>query len=182
MRFQDRTEAGRRLAAELGRFRGGRTVVLGLARGGVPVGREVARALGAPLEPMAVLPLGVPESPDFALGAIAEGGGAYVDPDALLEAGLRDADVEAIAEREGAELARRARLYRAGRPLPDLAGATVLVVDDGVATGATARAAARAARKAGAARVVLAAPVVAAARVADLRADFDEVVAVAYPD
>ncbi len=182
MRFPDRAEAGRRLADELARFRGDRTVVLGLTRGGVPVAREVARALAAPLEPMVVLRLGAPESPDFELGAVAEGGGAYVDPDALLEAGLRDADVEAIAEREGVELARRIRLYRGGRPLPDLSGATALVVDDGVATGATARAAARAARKAGAARVVLAAPVVAGDRVSDLRADFDEVVALELPD
>ncbi len=182
MRFPDRTAAGRLLAGQLARFRGERAVVLGLTRGGVPVALEVARALSAPLEPMVVLPLGVPAATDFELGAIAEGGGAYVDPDALLEAGLRDADVEAIAERAGTELARRIRLYRGGRPLPDLAGATALVVDEGVATGATARAAARAARKAGAARVVLAAPVIAADRVADLRADFDEVVAVEYPD
>ncbi|HEX9050437.1 MAG TPA: phosphoribosyltransferase family protein [Anaeromyxobacter sp.] len=182
MRFRDRTEAGRQLARELERFRGARTVVLGLVRGGVLVAREVARALAAPLEPMVALPLCASESPDFELGAIAEGGGAYVDPDALLEAGLRDADVEAIAEREGAELARRVRLYRGGHPLRELAGATVLVVDDAVATGATARAAARAARKAGAARVVLAAPVIAGDRVAELRADFDEVVALESPD
>ncbi len=170
------------LAERLQAFRGERAVVLGLARGGIPVAQEVARAIGAPLEAMVVLPLAAAEAPDFELGAIAEGGGAYVDPDALLEAGLRDDDVEAIAEREGRELARRVRSYRGGRPPRDLAGATAIVVDDGVAKGATQRAAARAARRAGATQVVLAAPVVAAERVPDLRADFDEVVAIELPD
>jgi len=181
MRFRDRIEAGRMLADRLG-ARGERPVVLGLTRGGVPVAAEVAAALGAPLEPMVVRKLGAPACPEFAIGAIAEGGAAYLSPDALLEAGLRDEDVEAIADREGAELARRVRLYRAGRPFPDLRGRTAIVVDDGVATGATARAAARSARKAGAARVVLAAPVIAAASVPALREEFDEVVAVETPD
>jgi putative phosphoribosyl transferase len=181
MTFRDRAEAGRLLAGRLERLRDARPVVLGLTRGGVPVALEVARALDAPLEPMVVRKLGAPESPEYALGAIAEGGAAYVSPEALLEVGLRDADVEAIAEREGAELARLVRLYRGGRPFPDLRGRAALVVDDGVATGATARAAARAARRAGAARVVLAAPVVAAESVPGLRQDFDDVVAVELP-
>ena len=182
MRFRDRTEAGRLLAERLAGYRDAHPVVLGLTRGGVPVAVEVARALGAPVEAMVVRKLGAPDSPEYAIGAIAEGGAAYVNPEALLEVGLRDEDVDAIAEREGAELARRVRLYRGDRPFPDLRGRTALVVDDGVATGATARAAARAARGAGAARVVLAAPVIAAQSVPDLRRDFDEVVAVDLPD
>jgi putative phosphoribosyl transferase len=181
VRFHDRIEAGRLLAARLADGRGERPVVLAVTGGGVPVAFEVARALGAALEPIVVRKLGAPDSPEFALGAIAEGGAAYLNPEALLEAGLRDADVEAIAEREAAELARRARLYRGGRSLPDLHGRTAIVVDDGVATGATAHAAARAARAAGADRVVLAAPVIAADAVPDLRTDLDDVVAVEYP-
>ena len=182
MRFRDRIEAGRLLAQRLGAYRGAAPVVLGLARGGIPVAAEVAADLGAALEPLVARELGAPESPEFAIGAVAEGGGAYLDPDALLEAGLRDEDVEAIADREGAALARLVRRYRAGRPFPALRGRTAIVVDDGVGAGATVRAAARTARKAGAARVVLAAPVIAAARLPELRAEFDDVVAVETPE
>lgn len=182
MRFRDRIEAGRLLAQRLGAYRGAAPIVLGLARGGIPVAGEVAADLGAALEPLVARELGAPESPEFAIGAVAEGGGAYLDPDALLEAGLRDEDVEAIADREGAALARLVRRYRAGRPFPDLRGRTAIVVDDGVGAGATVRAAARTARKAGAARVVLAAPVIAAARLPELRAEFDDVVAVETPE
>ncbi len=182
MRFSDRAGAGRELALRLEPFRAERPVVLGVTNGGLAVGAEVADALGAPLEPLVVRKLGAPECPEFALGALAEGGGAYVDPDALLEAGLRDADVEAIAAREGAELARRVRRFRGERPFPDLHGRTAIVVDDGVGTGATARAAARGVRGAGAGRVVLAAPVVAAESAPGLREDFDEVVSVVAPE
>jgi len=182
MRFRDRTEAGRLLAARLAPWRGADVVILGLTRGGIPVAAQVAAALGAPLEPIVVRKLGAPACPEFAIGAIAECGAAYVDPDALLEAGLRDEDVEAIAERECSALTRCVRLYRGGRPFPDLGGRTAIVVDDGVATGATARAAARSARKARAARVVLASPVIAAESAPALRSDFDDVVAVEFPD
>lgn len=182
MRFRDRTEAGRLLAGRLAALHVERPVVLGMTRGGVPVAAEVAAALGAPLEPLVVRKLGAPDSPEFALGAVAEGGAAYIDPDALLAAGVRDEDVEAIAEREAGELARCVQLYREGRPFPDLRGRAVIVVDDGVATGASARAAARALRRAGAARVVLAAPVIAAEAAPGLRPEFDDVVAVEYPE
>ncbi len=181
-RFRDRIDAGRLLAGRVTALRAERPVVLGLTRGGVPVAAEVAAGLGAPLEPMVVRKLGAPDSPEYAVGAIAEGGVAYIDPEALLEAGLRDEDVEEIAEREEEELERCVLLYRGGRPFPDLRGRTAIVVDDGVATGATARAAARAARWAGAARVVLAAPVIAAESAPGLRPDFDDVVAVLYPE
>ncbi len=181
MTFRDRAHAGRLLARELERFRAERPIVFGLARGGVPVAFEVARLLDAPLEPMVVRKLGAPGCPEFALGAIAEGGTAYIYPEALLEVGLSDAEVGALAEREEAELERRVRAYRGVSRFPDVSGRTVILVDDGIATGATARAAGRAARSAGADRVVLAAPVIAASSAPELRQEFDEVVAVQLP-
>lgn len=182
MVFEDRRQAGRLLAERLERLRARHPVVLGLARGGVPVAAEVARALGAELDVLVVRKLGAPGWPEYALGAVAEGGAACVRHEALGEAGVSEEDVAAIAEREAAEVARRVRLYRGDRPPIELAGRTVVVVDDGVATGATARAAARAARQRGAARVILAAPVIAAATAPELRADADEVVAVDFPE
>ncbi|WP_242370790.1 phosphoribosyltransferase family protein [Anaeromyxobacter sp. SG26] len=189
MVFRDREQAGRLLAEELGRLRAERPVVLGLTRGGVPVAFEVARALDAPLDVVVVRKIGAPGSPEYAIGAIAEGGAVFVRRDALREVGLTEADAAELAEREVVELARRVRRYRGDRPPAEVAGRTVIVVDDGVATGddgvapgATARAAARGARQRGAARVVLAAPVVAAASVAELRADFDEVIALELPE
>jgi len=181
MIFRDRQEAGRLLAERLAGRGLEQAVVLALPRGGVPVAFEVARRLGAEMDVLVVRKLGAPGYPEYAVGAIAEGGATYVNREALRELGLRDAEVAALAEREAEELARRVHLYRGSRALPDLRGRTVLVVDDGVATGATARAAARAARQKGAARVILAAPVVAAASEPDLRADFDEVLAVELP-
>ncbi len=182
MLFRDREQAGRLLAEKLERLRAERPVVLGLTRGGVPVAFEVARALDAPLDVVVVRKIGAPDSPEYAIGAIAEGGAVVVRREALRDVGLGEDDVADLAEQEAVELARRVQLYRGGRPPAELAGRTAIVVDDGVATGATARAAARAARRRGAARVVLAAPVVAAASVAELRADFDEVIAVELPD
>jgi putative phosphoribosyl transferase len=182
MIFRDREHAGRLLAGNLQRYRAERPVVLGLARGGVPVAREVARALEADLDVMVVRKIGAPECPEYAIGAIAEGGAVHVRQEALSEAGMGEEDVAALAEEEAVELARRVRAYRGGRELPDLAGRTAVVVDDGVATGATARAAARAARERGAARVILAAPTIAATSLAALRAEFDEVVAVDLPE
>ena len=182
MIFRDRMDAGRQLAEKLERYRAHRPVVLGLTRGGVPVALEVAHALGAELDVIVVRKLGAPGWPEYAIGAIAEGGGVYVRREAQLELGLGDEDVAALGEREAVEVARRVRAYRGDRPMPDLAGRTVIVVDDGVATGATAHAAARAARQRGAARVVLAAPVIAAASEPELRSDFDDVVAVDLPD
>lgn len=182
MTFRDRAHGGRLLAEKLGRYRAERPVVLGLTRGGVPVALEVAVALGAELDVMAVHRIGAPGCPEHAIGAIAEGGAAYVCREALRELGLGDEEVLALAEREVLELARRVRAYRGDHPIPDLAGRTVIVVDDGVATGATARAAGRAARQRGAARVILAAPVIAAVSAPELRSDFDDVVAVDLPE
>ena len=182
MIFRDRKEAGRRLAEKLGRFGAKHPIVLGLTRGGVPVALEVARKLDAQLDIVVVRKIGAPGYPEYAIGAIAEGGAVYVRREAQLEVGLGDEDVAALAEQEAIELARRVRAYRGDRAVPSLAGRTVIVVDDGVATGATARAAARAARQRGAAHVVLAAPVIAAGSEAELRSDFDEVVAVEFPE
>jgi putative phosphoribosyl transferase len=148
----------------------------------VPVALEVARALEAELDVMVVRKIGAPDSPEYAVGAIAEGGAVYVRPEALREVGAGPAWLAEVAAREGAEIARRMRAYRGARPMRDLAGRTVIVVDDGVATGATARAAARAARERGAARVVLAAPVLAAASEPELRSDFEAIVAVERPE
>jgi putative phosphoribosyl transferase len=182
MVFRDRRDGGRQLAGKLEGYRARHPIVLGLTRGGVPVAAEVARVLGAELDVIAVRKLGAPECPEYAIGAIAEGGAVYVRRDAQHEVGLADEDLAALAEREAEELARRVRLYRGDRPMPDLAGRTVIVVDDGVATGATAHAAARAARARGAARIVLAAPVIASGSEPALRSDFDDVVAVDFPE
>jgi len=182
MVFRDRIDGGRQLAGKLERYRADHPIVLGLTRGGVPVALEVARSLGADLDIIVVRKIGAPECPEYAIGAIAEGGAVYVRREAQLEVGLDDEGVAALAEREAVELARRVRLYRGDRPMPDLAGRTVIVVDDGVATGATAHAAARAARQRGAAHVVLAAPVIAAGSEPELRSDFDDVVAVEFPE
>jgi putative phosphoribosyl transferase len=151
MVFRDRKHGGRLLAEKLEPYRARRPMVLGLTRGGVPVALEVARALGADLDVIVVRKIGAPECPEYAVGAIAEGGAVYVRREAQRELGLAEEDVAALGEREATELARRVRVYRGDTPMPSLAGRTVIVVDDGVATGATAHAAARAARQRGAA-------------------------------
>ena len=181
MRFQDREHAGRLLAAKLEAFRSDRPIVLGLTSGGIPVAVEVARLLEAPLEMVVVRKLGAPGRSDLTLGAIAEGGETFVNPLILREAGLPEEAAARVAEDEVAELTRRVRLYRGGRPLPHVADRTVLVVDDGVATGASARAAGRAVRQRKARRVVLAAPVIGSAVEPELRLDFDEVIALEVP-
>lgn len=157
--FRDRRDAGRRLAERLEHLRSERPVVLGLPRGGVPVAYEVARSLEAPLDVILVRKLGAPLRPEYGVGAIAEGGVRIVDAQALSALGLERADLDRIVIREEAELERRQRLYRGDRPPISLTHRTVILVDDGVATGGTAIAAARAARERGAARVVLAVPI-----------------------
>jgi putative phosphoribosyl transferase len=181
MVFRDREQAGHLLSEKLEPYRARNPIVLGLARGGVPVALEVARSLGADLDLIVARKIGAPGYAEYAIGAIAEGGGVFVRREALPEVGLGDEEVAVLAGREAVELARRVGVYRGDRPMPDLAGRTVIVVDDGVATGATARAAARSARMMGAAQVVLAAPVIAAASEPDVRQDFDDVVAVEFP-
>ncbi|MGI8778491.1 MAG: phosphoribosyltransferase [Acidimicrobiales bacterium] len=145
--FVDRVEAGRELAAALRHWSGRSDVaVLGLPRGGVPVAREVAVALGAPLDVLVVRKLGVPGHAELAMGAIATGGGRVLNPGVVVSLGISAATIDEVVAREAVELARRQRLYRGDRQFPDLAAKVVIVVDDGLATGATMRAAVQAVR------------------------------------
>ncbi len=180
--YRDRREAGRALATRLARLGDRRdTVVLGLPRGGVPVAWEVADALGAPVDVMPVRKLGTPARPELAMGAIAGDDTVVVNHAVTAMYGLDDATVEATAQTAWTELRRQERHHRAGREPVSLAGRTAILVDDGLATGATMRAAAVAARRAGAAHVVVAVPV-AAPEALDAVADVaDEVVCVAAP-
>jgi putative phosphoribosyl transferase len=183
MRFRDRTQAGARLADLLApRLAGHDVVVLALPRGGVPVASEIARALDAPLDVIGVRKLGAPKQPEFGIGAIAEGGIRVLDRRGMAATGLDEASVEDIEHREREELDRRVAAYRGRRSMPDVAGRTVIVVDDGLATGVTARAACRAVRRLGPARVILAVPVAAAQSVEAFGDEADEVVSVVVPD
>lgn len=190
--FPDRHAAGRLLgrllARGLDRARGplaGRDVLpavaLALPRGGVPVACEVARSLDIPMDVLVTRKIGYPPQPELGVGAIAEGGEPVYDPVLLRKLGLRPADLAGVAERERAEMARRVAVYRDGRPPPDVAGRLAILVDDGLATGATARAALRALRGAGAVRTVLAVPVAPAAAVDVMGEEADHVVALATP-
>jgi putative phosphoribosyl transferase len=184
MRFRDRVEAGRHLA-EVVRDAGiGRSdaVVLGLPRGGVPVAFEVAASLGAPLDVIVVRKLGVPFQPELAMGAIGEDGVRVENEEVVASGALRGVDFDLIERQERAQLDRRARRYRGDRARLDLRGRCAVIVDDGIATGSTARAAGAVARAQGASRIVLAAPVASQAAVIALRAVFDELLFVAVPD
>jgi putative phosphoribosyl transferase len=181
MTFADRVDAGRRLAPMLAPWAGPDIVVLGLPRGGVPVAAEVADALGAPLDVIVVRKLGVPVQPELAMGALGEDGVRVLNGDVIRSAGVTAAELAAVEAGERAELERRTTGLRRRWPRIDLTGRTVVIVDDGIATGATARAAAAVARAHGATRVVLAAPVApptAVARFADVA---DDVVVLSTP-
>ncbi len=178
--YRDRSEAGRALADRLTALTGQPDVtVLGLVRGGVPVARVVAERLGAPLDVLVVRKLGMPWAPEVAFGALGPGGVRVLND---LVAGQLDADdIAEVQRREQAELDRREQLYRAGRPPLDLTGRTALIVDDGLATGATARAAVQVARHLGARRVVLAVPVGAQEACEMLAAEADEAICAQRP-
>ncbi|MEO6501228.1 MAG: phosphoribosyltransferase family protein [Jatrophihabitantaceae bacterium] len=181
--FADRVEAGRRLARALESrddLRSQDVVVLGLPRGGVPVAFEVARALAAPLDVIVVRKLGVPSQPELAMGAVGEGGARVVNPEVLSRSGVSAADFALVEQRERAVLDARVARLRQGRTRVDLTGRTAVLVDDGIATGATARAACLAARQLGAARVVLAVPVAPLATVRDFP-EADAVLCVSAP-
>lgn len=176
MVFLDRADAGRHLAAELSYLRAQKPVVVGLPRGGVPVAFEVARALGAPLDIIIVRKLGVPFQPELGMGALGENGVRIVNDLVVRMAGVSPEQLAAVEEHERHELERRVQHLR-GRQAPvPLEGRTVVVVDDGIATGSTARAACEVARAQGAARVVLAVPVAPSDATARLGDEADEVV------
>lgn len=181
MRFADRHDAGRRLADLVAGLRSTDPVVLGLPRGGVPVAAEVARALDAPLDVILVRKLGVPAQPELAMGALGEEGVRVLDPGLVTRAGVSDEELARVVARERAELERRALRYRGGRPPAPITGRTVLIVDDGLATGATARAAIAVARARGAGKVIVAVPVAPPETVAALRAQADDVISVLTP-
>ena len=181
MTFADRADAGRHLAAALVAYCGPDAVVLGLPRGGVPVAAQVAHALGAPLDVLVVRKLGVPHQPELAFGAIGEGGVRVLNDVVLRRAGLSADDMAQVEDAERTELDRRLSRYRGGRDGRALSGKVAIIVDDGFATGATARAAAVVARAAGAARVVLAAPIGAPDTVAALREVADDVICLGAP-
>ncbi len=180
--FVDRAEAGRQLASRLEHLRGQSLVVVGLPRGGVPVAAEVARALDAPLDVIVVRKLGVPFQPELGMGAIGEDGVRIVNDEVVRMAVVSSREVAAVEARERAELERRASRYRGDRSRVALEGCIAVVVDDGIATGSTARAACQVARAQGAARVVLAVPVAPTGWEARIGPDADEFVCVDTPD
>ena len=181
--FHDRRDAGRLLAAELGDYRDrDDLLVLGLPRGGVPVAYEVARALQAPLDVFVVRKLGAPGHEELAMGAIASGGARVLNRRVVEAYRLSEQDVQRVADREGVELARREQAYRGERPPLPIEGRTVILVDDGLATGATMRAAVVALREHGAERVVAAVPVSSADTCAQLADLVDEIVCARTPE
>ncbi|WUI02241.1 phosphoribosyltransferase family protein [Spirillospora sp. NBC_00431] len=179
--YADRTEAGRVLAEWLAPLGLDGAAVLALPRGGVPVGYEIARRLGSPLDVLVTRKIGYPPQPELGVGAIAEGGSPVFDGDLLGRLGLRAEDLATTVDAERAELDRRVAVYRRGRPLPETSGRPVIAVDDGFATGGTARAAVRALRERGPSRLVLAVPVGAAETVRDLEPEVDDMVVPAAP-
>ncbi len=182
-RFRDRRHAGRALAQALSAYANRADVlVLALPRGGVPVGFEVAEVLRVPLDVFVVRKLGVPGQPEYAMGAIASGGVRVLSDSVVRMAGIDSADIEAITAHEQTELERREQLYRGERALPDVAGRTLIVADDGLATGSTMRAAVRALRALRPARIVVAVPTAPAETCEQMRAEADEVVCLCTPE
>ncbi|MFC1465259.1 MAG: phosphoribosyltransferase [Candidatus Brachytrichaceae bacterium NZ_4S206] len=181
--FRDRSQAGQLLARRLRRYTGrDDVIVLALPRGGVPVAYAIASALNVPLDVFVVRKLGVPGEEELAMGAIASGGVRVLSQELIEELGLTDEDVERVAARELAELQRRERVFRGDRPFPDLEGKTVILVDDGIATGATMRAAIRAVRAHRPARVSVAVPVGAPQALEALQDEADELICLLSPE
>lgn len=183
-RFKDRADAGRRLAEALDQYKGQDAVVLALPRGGVPVAAEVAARLGVDLDLILSRKIGVPFQPELAMGAVADGAQPITvrNEDVIALAAITEADFASVRERELAEIKRRQEQYLGGRPRPALAGRIAIVVDDGVATGATTRAALRSARAQGPKKLVLAIPVAPPDAVESLRSEADDIVCLDSPE
>ena len=179
--FEDRREAGRILAQQLLGYRDELPIVLGLPRGGVVVAYEIARILNAPLDVVVARKLGVPGHEELGMGAIAPGGVRVLDEMAVQRLGITGSQIQTVAARETVEMNRRLRLYRGERPLPDLKNRTVILVDDGLATGVTAEAAIRFVRQHQPKRLVLAVPVCAAETAARLQAEVDALICACTP-
>ena len=180
--LRDRRDAGERLADRLERYRGDRPVVLALPRGGVVVGYEIARRLGVALDVLIVRKIGAPDNPEYGLGALSEDGTHVIDESRVREAGYTLSDLDPTIQHELAEIRRRAEAYRGGRPGADVSGRTVILVDDGVATGVTLRVAIRSVRSRGPRQIVVALGVVPRDAFHQLERVADEVVALAVPE
>jgi predicted phosphoribosyltransferase len=181
-RYLDRAQAGRILAQSLLQYKGQDALVLGIPRGGVPVAAEVAEALGADLDVIVARKLGAPDQPELAIGAVTSNGGRFLNNELIEAIGIGRDYLENVTAAEMAEAHRREETFRAGRPPARIAGRTVIVVDDGLATGATMRASVRSVRSHGPARLVAAVPVGSQEACAALRQEADEVVCVLAPD
>jgi putative phosphoribosyl transferase len=180
--FEDRVDAGRQLAERLAPYAEERPVVFALPRGGVPVGAEVSRSLGAPLEVIVSRKLGAPGQPEFGIGAVAPSGVRVLNERAVRALGIEEDYLEMISARELAEAERRLKLFRGDRPYPDLERRTAILVDDGLATGVTARAALLALRRMNPRRLVLAVPVCALQTAELLRPEADDLICLLAPD
>ncbi|AHY47543.1 putative phosphoribosyltransferase [Rubrobacter radiotolerans] len=179
--FRDRREAGARLAELLGEYRDKSPVVFALPRGGVPVGAEVASALGAPLDVIVARKLGAPGQPELGIGAVAPGGVRVLNESAIKRLGIPESYLKSVTERELREVERRLRLFREGRPEPDVRGKTAILVDDGLATGVTVFAAIAYLRPRGPKSIVLAVPVCAAQTAERIRPEVDRLVCLETP-
>ncbi len=184
MLFSDRSDAGRRLAARLMDYKAENPIVLGLPRGGVPVAAEIASALGAPLDIILVRKIGVPYQKELAMGAVVDGGHPTIvrNEDVIAAAGIADADFRSACDAELAEIERRRRAYVGGRKPAEVAGRTVIVVDDGLATGATMRAALRAVKMRKPKRLIMAVPVAPSDTLFEMAGEADDAVCLETPD
>jgi len=180
--YLDRFDAGRKLAPLLSRYAGNNTLILALPRGGIPVGYEVARALQAPLDVILVRKLGVPGQEELAMGAIASGGVRVISEDVLQALRIPDRSIAEVAANEEHELQRQERAYRGDRPVPDVGSRTVVLIDDGLATGATMRAAVLVLRAQHPGRVIVAVPVAPRETCDALRREADEVICALTPE